>query len=202
MIEFKNLRIDLGDVVIEIVSIVLAILLAFVISNWHERSTRQAALHAALVNIHDEMLLNRRLLKQEIPVHLHYQQQFQSLVESAHSEHISFDRLGATIQRASKDGFHEAALEAIAWEIAQNSTALTDMQYRQRATLTQIYDIQAITMQRQDRFASNLILPSAAANGNWFYSAVESSENLGDVVAAEAELAQGYDRELKELPSQ
>ncbi|MDQ2679968.1 MAG: hypothetical protein M3Y21_02965 [Candidatus Eremiobacteraeota bacterium] len=203
MIEFKNLRIDLGDVLVEIVSIVLAILLAFVISGWHDRTTRHSALHSSLVNIRQEMTLNQRALRSVMPVHKRYLAVFTKLLErNSKSERITFDQLRAAVQQASSSGFHYALLQSIAWEITQNSTAVSDMPYKQRAGLTQIYQGQVFVQSAQLKFVNDLFAPNGPPSGNYFYAADVGIGNLGDVVAGEEDLSKIYTAELKLLPSQ
>ncbi len=202
MIEFKNLRIDLGDVIIEIVSIVLAILLAFVISNWHDRTTRGAALHSALVNIREEMLRNQQDLHAVMPIHERYLEVFTKVAtETGKSERAGFDQVQGAVERASSSGFHYAPLQAIAWEITQKSTAVSDMPYEQRAGLTAIYQAQDFVEQRQQKFIDDLFAPNGPFDGNYFYSVVLAQGNLGDVVAGEKDLSGAYAAELRRLPT-
>lgn len=201
MISFKRIEIKLADLLVEVFSVVVAILLALAANNWLQHHKDEALLHRALLGIRSELSANAQSLAAAAPAHRIATAAFERLVQrSIHgSQRVSFNEIAATVRLASPNGFHKIEGETIAWQIAQNSDAVSLMDYAQRATLTRAYQEQAAFEALEQRYIDQLFSPSAASGGNFFYAAVAAQINLEDLVSLEGNLQRDYSAALDSL---
>ena len=90
----KRLHVDPSELLLEIISIVIAILLAFAVNNWHENSLHDASAREALNEINREIAGNLANLNHVSGHHLVVYRVFRRLSYNAQStQRLSFDQL-------------------------------------------------------------------------------------------------------------
>jgi len=198
----NRLHINISDLLVEIISIVVAILLALAVNNWQEHQRQKALLQQSLRNITQEVEANAAALQRELPHHLAAADGFARLV-ALHSgdERIDYRQVRTEFIRTSPNGFHSTHASSIAWQIAQASRALDQMPYDERARLTRLYQLQDLHESAEAKVFDLLAAPAPAAGNNFFYGTVGLSIVLGDVAGTEAILAQQYKTTLAALHS-
>jgi hypothetical protein len=191
-----RVKIEPGEVIVQIVSVVVAILLALWVNDWRDHIHEGQLLQQSRENIRVELQHNRVLLEAERPHHSAVFRAFERMTDAAKQSHtISFEQFEKTIQDSSPRGFGPVPYESIAWTIAQSGNALSLMDYKERAGLTVIYQTQAAALSAEQRYIDTVAAPSNALATNFYMIAVNVEGALGDVVANEESLATLYENE-------
>jgi len=189
----NRLRINFSDLLLEIISIVIAILLALAVNNWQENRKHQELLHASLHNIRQELSDNAHRVDAELQHHARVQKAFAALVQArANGESLRFNEIAKTFHQTSPSGLHFLGLQNTAWKIAENDGALAYMDYHTRHLLTEVYDIQDSVTPAEREFIHTLTGTAPVQGNNFFYSASSAVDQMGEVTAAEAQLHQVY----------
>lgn len=192
-----RIKIELGDVVVEIVSIVVAILLALGVNTWQARIHRRAVLRNNVANIVAEIRRNARLLAPLERKHVAVDRRLQSVyLRAGNSEAVSSGRFMAVLQRAAPTGLGVLQIQDIAWQIAQQDNALALMPYEQRAQLTALY---ARQQDLRANYSRTLNAIEGLSSRNAYFTLRATVLSFGDVVAAEADLMRDYGPLASEL---
>ncbi|MEM7349830.1 MAG: hypothetical protein AAF657_03425 [Acidobacteriota bacterium] len=130
----RRIREKLPDILLEVGSIVLAVLLALGVNEWREtRKTRQLV-QRATESVTGEMWRNRRLLEVNLPAHQQLVETLQTLAGAEDStEQASGDDLA----------FNPVFLRSSAWQASMTTGAIADMSYDRVSTYSEIYNYQA-----------------------------------------------------------
>src|SRR5579872_3351050 len=183
MIHLGRLHINVSDLIVEIVSIVIAILLALTVNNWQQHLKDRALLRESLVNIRQEIQANNAALQQEMRHHLAVAAGFDKLVaDNLQTERI---RVRAAFIQSSPTGFHTVHGSSTAWQIAESSHAVELM-----PTANGLPSRNCIANKRpmslpNKRSSTYLHPPTPSSGNNFFYATVGLSLVLGDVVGYE-----------------
>jgi len=200
MIHLGRLHINVSDLIVEIVSIVIAILLALTVNNWQQHLKDRALLRESLVNIRQEIQANNAALQQEMRHHLAVAAGFDKLVaDNLQTERISSKQVRAAFIQSSPTGFHTVHGSSTAWQIAESSHAVELMPYSERVTLTKLYSEQATHELAEQKVFDLFASPTPSSGNNFFYATVGLSLVLGDVVGYEGYLARDYAASLAQL---
>ncbi len=196
-------EIDLGDVVIEIVSIVVAILLALGVHAWQTRVGREARLHAAVENVARELARNRLLLAPLAARHRRVEARLLAAYRAAAANRsYTQDQLDRLEDRIAPRGFGVLQVQSIAWQIAQSDRALGLMPYDRRAALTAIYLRQGDLKRAYASFIALVQRGSLLAPRNAYGELRALVGTFGDVVAAEDDVLHDYATEIPALVRQ
>jgi hypothetical protein len=197
----RGIRIDPSDLALEIVSIVIAILLALAVNRWQEGLAHERTLHESLVSIRQELVDNRAALTQRMALHRRVAGAFMHFV-TVHQppDVVTFPDVYRIFRTAAPRGFQPVRGVDIAWQVAQSSQALTFMPYATRVTLTGVYDEQNSLYMAELRFLDAAFSPSAASK-DYYVQAFAAALWLIEVTNAESELLRRYDAALRILPT-
>jgi hypothetical protein len=195
-----GLRIDPSDLLLEIVSVVVAILLALAVNEWRDGLQRQQRAHAALPAIRSEMTNNRAQLLAVMPHHLAVQRAFDGLANGAASRQtMDFGQFVRAFGKADPNGYIPFSGESTAWELARTSSVLTDVDYATRVTLERAYGEQAFLAQAGDHVIDHVRFGPVPERANFYPDTVSFAADATDVVYAERRLLQRYDAALHAL---
>jgi hypothetical protein len=197
-----RLSIDRSDLALEIVSIVIAIILATAVGQIVEHYREGVRTHEALVQIRQEIIHDDALLRVDRPLHRRVRTAFWDTVRKAHGEQLSFDDLMTeTFGHAAPEGFHPFDGTTTAWELARTSSVLADVPYALRATLQTRYAELASLQKLNSAFAARLEGTPTDARPNFYFTSVSISLILTDLVYSEDRLVDDDSAALNVLAS-
>lgn len=186
---------------LEIISIVIAILLALAVNRWQEELAHQRTLHESLVNIRQEIVDNRTVLLSRMPLHKRVENAFVAFAHTHESAaKVTFPQAYRMFQTVAPRGFNPFKGDNIAWQIAGTSQALSYMPYATRVALTKVYEVQNAVYTAEAKFIDAAVSPTAPSN-DYFSEVFAASLWLGDATYDETVLLKLYDDALKTLPA-
>ncbi len=191
MIKPPRIRIELGDVIVEMLSIVVAILLALAVNNWQARLREEHSLRANVANIVREMQANRSVLARVARQHEREAAAIDREVTllRAHGERMSFDRFTTFFGTIAPHGLGALNLEDVAWTVAESDRSLAVMPSGERIALASVYEEQRDLRTYYDRLITTI---ETDTDANRFPLLADEAYQFGDVVAAEDELLHAY----------
>jgi hypothetical protein len=193
-----KIRIEPGDVIVEMLSIVVAILLALAVNNWQEHLKQQHDLRTNVVNIVRELEYNQRALAALIPQHNREATEFhnETRADFGQHEHVSLDEFFHVFKRIAPHGMGVIQLQQDAWQIAQGDPSFSAMPAAQRLALARVYSQQAFLNQIYSRLIEHM--PAAQAS-SYFPALLALDLDFSDVNVAEHELLQAYAEAISQL---
>ncbi|MDP9018399.1 MAG: hypothetical protein M3N19_08775 [Candidatus Eremiobacteraeota bacterium] len=196
----KNIHIDVSDLVLEIISIVVAILLALAVNNWVENRKHHELLVDSLQSIRAEVATNLRHLELAHPHHVRVLAAFFHLVDANRgSERVSFSAGWEAFRQAGPGGFNLIVPEETAWTVATSSAATQYMDSRTRTELTKTYIGQHYLNDTQHEFLNTMLHAQPSPGNNFFYSTATAAALLGDLVPFEDQMRDRYTKTLQLL---
>lgn len=187
-----GIKIELGDVLVEIMSVTLAILLALAIGRWQENAQKQQSLHESVTSVIAEMSANARRLASIHPRHVRLLAEFAKLDAASAGGRITLAQLSNAVARGAPKGLGLALPQSTAWQIAQSSPGIGLLPYDERAQLTGLYNLQQYYFDAEEKFSDSLLVTSVPPEGNFLLVFENAEARLGDIVALESELARSY----------
>jgi len=184
-----RLRIDPSDLALEILSIVIAIVLATAVGGLVERNRAGARTHEALSQICQEISHDDVRLLAVRPLHVRVGAAFERTLEGVRGEQLEFDRFAQTFHDAAPRGFQPFFGTTTAWELARSSDALADVPYALRATLVNRYGQLAVLKDENTLVLATLLTAPTEQHPNFFFVAASLDDTLNDVTYAERQLA-------------
>ncbi len=184
-----RLRIDPSDLALEVLSIVIAIVLATAVGNLVERNRAGARTHEALAQVCQEISHDEVRLLAVRPLHVRIGAAFERTLQSARGEQLAYDRFAKAFHDAAPRGFHPFFGTTTAWELARSSDALAGVPYGLRATLVTRYGQLAGLKDDNSLVLADLTAAPTERNPNFFFVASSLEISLNDVIYAEAQLA-------------
>jgi hypothetical protein len=124
---------------LEIISIVIAVLLALAAGQAVESARAAQRTHEALVQIRQEIANDDAVLHTVHPLHARLGVAFERTVAHAHNQHLDFTTMYRTFGDAAPNGFMPFEGTTTAWDIARGSAVLADVPYSLRAALQNRY---------------------------------------------------------------
>jgi hypothetical protein len=191
-------RIDPADVLIEVFSIVLAILLALAANGWQERMRTDREVEILLANVRDEISRNRVLLVTEKGHHRAVYNAFKAL--SAREHVVTLDEFFNTFSKANPTGFHPFQGESFAWDVMRSSPSVNAVPYDTRILLERTYAEQDLLIDQNAQILKALEVNDAARDPDYYAAALAMNLDLGDIVYSQEKLEQLYDTALQRLP--
>ena len=196
----RRLRIDASDLLVEIISIVLAILLALAVNNWVEARKHQELVRQSLSEIRAEVQLNLSQLDEAAPFHQRILRGFNALLsKNSAAESLRYGDIGRAFQTSSPSGFHLMVPEDTAWTVAASSGAVQYMDHRLRTELTKTYASQHILDQLQHAFINAILYTPPAGERNFYYVTAGAGQTLSDLAGLETGMRKRYKKTLAEL---
>ncbi len=184
-----RLRIDPSDLVLEILSIVIAIVLATAVGGLVERNRADARTREALSQVCQEIAHDDVRLLAVRPLHVRVGAAFKQTLEAARGEQLEFDRFDQTFHDAAPRGFQPFFGTTTAWELARSSDALAGVPYALRATLVNRYGQLTVLKGENDAVLASLLSAPTERHPNFFFVAASLEDTLNDVKYAEGQLA-------------
>jgi len=149
--------IDLGDVVVQVIAVVIGILLALLINNWATKRQQQNAVDVAVRAIHAELAANRTALRKNaerlntMAMHLRSATENRKLAPRPCYEWPQWEGTGAV------------NLVDAAYQTAIATQALSHMPFEQAQRIAQAYGYQHFYQQAFSLFRSMFLTPAAAS---------------------------------------
>src|SRR5476649_1165560 len=196
-----RVRIDRSELVLEIVSIVIAIILATAAGQFVEHYRAGVRTHEALAQIRQEVANDDKILQAVRPLHRRVRVAFDTTVRRTHGEQLSFDALSATFFHAAPHGFRPFGGTTTAWELARGSNVLADVPYELRSLLQTRYAELDGLQGENAAFIGRLEGTPTGSQPNFFFTAVTLSLILSDVTYAEDRLVKDDAAVLRALGS-
>ncbi len=191
-------RVDPADLVVEVFSIVLAILLALAVNQWQDQRKTQAEVRQSLSNIANEMRSNRRMLEELMPHHQHILAGLTRDFSSAAPVSASafFSKIGPILERR---GIGVFSPEAFAWNVATSQPSVNAIPYDLRVSLERVYDQQRWCEDIARRLGDDFHIGVTDLSPNFYSVTLDLSEDAGDLIINEHELDILYATMLKKL---
>lgn len=188
-------RIDPADLIVEVISVMLAILLAFAVNHWQEQQRIAQDVTIEIANIRDEIAANDRLLESQREHHRRVWLAFQRL--TAKPRVLTLDDFYGTFYRFSPHGFKPFVGESFAWDIARSSPSVVAIPYDSRVQLERTYAEQALLNSLSGTLGGDMHISSTNRNPDLYVAAMALSLDLGDIVAVEDRLHALYKTDLR-----
>lgn len=195
----RRLKIDPSDLALEMVSIVVAILLALAVNGWHDAWARHAQEQTALRAIRDELRLNRGDLLEQVALHARVEAAYRALVDDAPKNVLGSEAFYAAFSRTAPHGYNPVDGESTAWDVARTSDVLTDVPLATRITIEEAYAEQQALRDLNVRVIDDLHFKPEGVNPNFFYAAGAMQIDTNDVTYSERRLRAKYDAALASL---
>ena len=190
-----RVRIDPSDLAVEIVSILLALILATALNEWREHVQERRSASDALVQIRAEIVANRAQLARNRPLHVRIARTFGRFTD-ARDERLTFDEFRRSFGAAAPHGILPFRGEETAWSLARSSGAVSHVGYRTRVALEEAYREQAFTDEHTRRLLENFRFGPVAGTPNFYYVAFSFALDMNDLVYAESGLDAAYAKAL------
>jgi hypothetical protein len=193
-----KIRIEPGDVIVEMLSIVIAILLALAVNNWQEHLKQQRDLRTNITNIVRELEFNQRALSALLPQHDREAIAFHKVATAdlGRHEQLSLDDFFHEFEQIAPRGLGVIQLQQVAWQIAQSDPSFSAMPADQRLALARVYSQQAFLNQIYARLIDHV--PSTSAS-TYFPALLAISLDFADVKTAEHALLRSYAQAISQL---
>jgi hypothetical protein len=194
-----RVRIDPSDLALEIVSIVIAIILATVVGQLVERYQAAERTREALSQIRQEVVRDHGALRDVSTLHESTRAAFDATIGQAREEQLDYDAFAGTFRRVAPKGSHPFDGSTTAWDLARSSNVLDGLPYSLRATLQRRYAELAQLRSLNAALYSHLTSAPTERRPNFFFTAAAVLLTLADIVASEDRLARDDDAVLSAL---
>ncbi|MDE2482350.1 MAG: hypothetical protein KGN02_09195 [bacterium] len=196
--KLPRIHIELGDVIVEMLSIVVAILLALAVNNWQERVHREHQLRENVANIVRELEVNENAIARVEPQHRREAAAIAREVARLHTrgERMNYDEFAAFFARIAPRGLGGLTVQDVAWSVAQADRSLASMPSNDRLELAETYAEQHDLQVFYERLIANIESYSAP---NRFALLANAQPQFGDVLAAESDLLNVYQKLIPQL---
>jgi hypothetical protein len=189
-------RIDPADLIVEVFSIVLAILLAFTVNQWQEARKTQVDVQASLANIADEIRSNKNILESGMPHHQHLLSALQIRYSTPRA--VGMTAFFHSMKELNPHGTRLFSGETLAWDIAKSGPSFTTVPYALRVVLERTYREQTYLANLATRIADDIHVSDAAAP-SYLGMAVNVENDLAAITASEKRLDRDYTQALTKL---
>jgi hypothetical protein len=145
---FHRIRAKLPELVIESVSVVLAVLLALVANEWRQNRANRKLADRALIGIEQELRSNLQALEGNTPNHEEMLRQLESGIDMLRRNEQDFS-VDATLLVSTQS--------ASAWQTAQLTGAVNHMDYAVVVRLSELYSLQSFYSEVQSRLVEEYL---------------------------------------------
>jgi hypothetical protein len=197
-LRIRPLRLDLGDVLVQIVAVFLGVVCAFAVNAWQAQNAEQTLFHATLRGIVVEAESNQSSLRTVQGQHAETAAALKRLiVVSRKDRFISSNDLLKTIQNHPSFGTNEPL--DIAWQLAQDDQGLSLLSYDDRYALAQLYQVQSAFYLSEKRFGDSLLSLPQSPTDNYFIETLDLADQAAVVDLAGAQLDRLYSEALPKI---
>jgi hypothetical protein len=194
------LRIDPAELLLEIVSIVLAILLAFALNAWNDARKTQREAHESLVNVRREVAQNRDRLVPVMAPHRRFRAAYATYVRR--HDRLDVDEFYKLFISVAPTGLHPFVPETTAWDIARSLPSVTAVPYETRVAIEQTYAEQSFLRGEGEHIGDDLHLSATGDRPNLYLPAIAVLLDSTDLTGSETRVLKLYDDLLKRLPAE
>ncbi len=185
----RRIRIDPSDLLLEIISIVIAILLATAVGQVVDRVRANGRTHDALVQVCTEIAHDDASLAAHRGLHRRMRDSFVAAVDAARGNRMHADAYYAALARVTANGMQPFSGTTTAWNLAQTSDVLAAVPYALRAALQQRYaEIAALDATNAATIARIEASPTDA-DPNFYFVASTLRLQFADMIGSEERLA-------------
>jgi hypothetical protein len=197
----RPLRLDLGDVLVQIVAVFLGVVCAFGVNAWQTHNSERALFQQTIGGIIVEIQSNRESLRAVKGRHAVALHALGALLHKARgTAFISREDLVKTLQTHTASFGANVPLD-IAWQIAQTDQGLLLLSYDDRYTLAEVYQVQAAFTESLKRLGNSLLSIPESPTNNYYIETLDLADQANVVVLGEAQLEALYTEALrKETP--
>ena len=192
-----RIRIDPSDLLLEIISIVVAILLALTVNALASEWKTQQNVHSALASIAAELTDNEHLLTTRLPRHERACKILTQLSERGRSRRVTYTDFDNALTASLP--FTPALPESTAWQVADSSGVTANFDFTTRAQLTRVYTGQASLEKLNGDLTGDFRPTAYSRDVDFFLVARNSAADCGSIVAQETRLLRAYKREISVL---
>lgn len=193
------MKIDPSDLALEMLSIVVAILLALAVNGWHDAWVRHGQEFTALGAIRDELRLNRSDLIEHMPLHARVEAAYHALVQNSTRRVLGVEAFYAAFTRTAPHGYNPVDGESTAWDLARTTDVLNDVPLATRITIERAYAEQQALRILNAHVIDDLHFKPEGENPNFFYAAVAMQIDTNDAEFSERRLRADYEAALSAL---
>ena len=197
-LRIRPFRLDLGDVLVQIVAVALGVICGFAVNSWETRHNQEVLQRATLGSIVSEIESNRANLREVSAHHAMTLHALESLLQKGRgNKFISLIDLFKMLHARSAFGIN-APLD-IAWQIAQSDQGLSLLSYDTRYTLAEVYQVQATFYEAEQRYGNSLLTIRQSPTDNYFVETLDLANQANVVVSAETQLDLLYTEALRKV---
>ncbi len=197
-LRIRPIRLDLGDVLVQIVAVALGVICAFAVNSWETRHNREVLQRATQSGIVSEIDSNRANLRDVMVHHTITLHALESLLQKARAtKFVSSIDLFTTMHARGAFGL-DVPLD-IAWQIAQSDRGLSLLSYDTRYTLAEVYQVQASFYDAERRYGDSLLSIRQSPTDNYFIETLDLANQANVVVIAETQLDDLYTEALRKV---
>ncbi len=193
-----RIRIDPSDLAVEILSILIALVLATALNEWREHAQERHTASDALVQIRAEIAANRAELARKYPLHVRIARAFGPFAD-ARDEQLTFAAFRRAFGAAAPHGISPFRGEETAWAVARSSGAVSHVDYATRVALEQAYQQQAFADEQSRRSVEIFRFGPVSGATNFYYVAFSFALDMNDLVYAERDLDAAYAKALRAI---
>jgi hypothetical protein len=199
----RRFRIDFSDLALEVVSIVIAIVLATAVGEWRQSLREHAEVVRALGEIRQEIAGDRARLATSAPLHRAIAASFRRLLETnGRTETLTVDQFGAAFRATAPHGIMPFFGVGTAWQVARDTGTAAHLDYPLLTKLETAYATQDILNGYRDRLVADFHVDATSAKPNFYFVAENFDTDFTDLTANEADLLRYYDEALAALDAQ
>jgi hypothetical protein len=197
-LRLRPIRIDLGDVLVQIVAVFLGVICAFGVNAWQTHDAEQTLQRATLAGVIAEIRSNQASLRTVIADHATARNALYGLLVKARTTRfVSLTDLLLTLK--NRGAFSVNMPLDIAWQLAQSSQGLSLLSYDDRYTLAALYKTQGMFYEAEQRYGDTLLSIRQSPTDNYFIDTIDRTNQVNVVVKVETELDREYSEALKKL---
>jgi hypothetical protein len=193
--EIKPVSLDLGDVLVQMISIAIGVVIGFGITSWTEHLRQRALFHDTVGTIVSEIRSNQKGLHVVMKPHAAFVGRLVAAL-AVSKRSVSLNDVRGLMN--SQHAFQTNIPLAIAWQIAQGDQGLVLLPFQDRYDLAWIYQLQSEYYSAEQRYQNSALSFREVADGNYYIQIVDLANQLSAVVSNERQLDEAYTQALLE----
>jgi hypothetical protein len=167
VVTVRNWKEYLGESILIIFSVVLALILTEIFNKIHEEGQTKQVLH----QLREELMDNKRLETEQYAYHRHVLKNIDSVLQHPKLANSFIDsgevNLRKTLHFLAPFGVRQHELNTVAWEVARQNNAFSGMDLSTYELLTDIYDSQQHITGSEEKIGNLLLSWESRKPGNF-----------------------------------
>jgi hypothetical protein len=193
--EIKPMSLDLGDVLVQMFSIAIGVVLGFSVTSWTDHLRQRSLFHDTVGTIVSEITSNQSGLRVVMKEHAEVSGLLLHAMKSS-KRSVSLDDVRRLL--TPEHPFSKNIPLAIAWQLAQTDQGLTLLPFSDRYDLAWLYQLQIEYYAAEQRYENSLLSFHDVAGGNYYIEMTDLTNQFLSVVASERLLDAAYTKALTE----